>query len=318
MSNLTPHLAEQYHRELPQRIRDYIKARGIDDDVIDRQLLGWNGRRITIPILNRDGELAFFKLAKDPYDPTPGPKIIASHGAYLELYGWDVLLQRPPQIIVCEGEFDRLVLEANGFRAVTSTGGASGFKPEWTKEFASIPWVYICFDRDDAGRRGALQAARFIPHAKLVELPNDVGKGGDVTDFFVRLGWKREAFVRLLEQAMPQPGPLASEEATYRPRPSLINTPQRERIERIKQSLPIEKVIGEYATLRPVGKILVGRCPLHDDHTPSLAVYPATGTFRCYGCGKRGDVISFIQEAEQMTFGQALDALDRAHPQHGA
>jgi DNA primase len=313
MNTPSLHLAEQYHQALPQRVRDYIKDRGIDDDVIDRRLLGWNGRRITLPIFNRDGEFAFFKLAKDPYDLTPGPKIMASHGGYLELYGWDAVLQQPPQIIMCEGEFDRLVLEAHGFDAVTSTGGASGFKPEWAKEFESIPQVYVCFDRDDAGRRGALQAARFILHAKLVELPEDVGTGGDITDFFVRLGRKREAFLRLLEQAMPPPERSAAESA-YQPRTANTDTLLRARIERIKQSLPIEKVISEYGPLRPSGKNLMGLCPLHDDHNPSLTVYPATGTFRCYGCGKHGDVISFIQEAEQMSFSQALDTLERAHP----
>jgi DNA primase len=307
-------LAEQYHQALPQRIRDYLKDRGIDDDVIDRHLLGWNGSRITIPIFNRDGELAFFKLAKDPYDLMPGPKIMASKGAYLELYGWDVVLKRPPQIIMCEGEFDRLVLAAQGFDAVTSTGGASGFKPEWGEAFASIPQVYICFDRDAAGRRGALQAARFIPHAKLVELPNDVGTGGDVTDLFVRLGWKREAFLRLLEQATPPPDSPPPVEPAYQPRNSKTDGLLGVRIERLKQSLPIEKVISEYVPLRLSGNKLVGLCPLHDDHNPSLTVYPVTGTFRCYGCGKHGDVINFIQEAEQMSFSQALDTLERAHP----
>jgi DNA primase len=314
MDALSLHPAERYHRALPQRLRDYLKDRGLDDDVIDRHLLGWNGRRITIPIFNRDGRLAFFKLAKDPYDPTPGPKIMASHGAYLELYGWDVLLQQPAQIIMCEGEFDRLVLEAQGFDAVTSTGGASGFKPAWGEAFASIPQVYLCYDRDDAGQRGALQAARFITHAKLVELPNDVGTGGDVSDFFVRLGWKREAFLRLLEQATPPPVPPQFVEAAYQSRTSNTDGLLGARIERIKQSLPIEKVISEYAPLRPSGNKLVGLCPLHDDHNPSLTVYPATGTFRCYGCGKYGDVIDFIQEAEQMSFSQALDTLERAHP----
>src|SRR5262249_7271193 len=151
-------------------------------------LLGWNGWRITIPIFNRDGKAAFFKLAKDPDDLLPGPKMIATKGARAELYGWEQVLAGPPRIIICEGEFDRLVWEANGFYAVTSTAGVGTFKAEWANEFAAIREVYICFDRDAAGKKGALRLAQMIPQAMVVELPEEVGEGGDVTDFFVRLG----------------------------------------------------------------------------------------------------------------------------------
>ena len=123
-------LAEKYNKALPDEVREYLHERGLDDDVIESHLLGWNGHRITIPIFNREGEVVFFKLAKTPQDTLPGPKIMASPGASAELYGWDVLKKHPSQVIICEGEFDRLVLETNGFQAVTSTGGAGSFRPE--------------------------------------------------------------------------------------------------------------------------------------------------------------------------------------------
>ena len=131
--------------------------------------------------------------------------MIAWPKGHLELYGRENLKDEPAQIIICEGEFDRLVLEANGFKAVTSTGGAKSFKKEWAKEFENIPDVYVCFDNDEPGKQGALRVARFIPHAKLVELPQEVGDGGDVTDFFVRLGRGREDFLKLLNEAKPAP-----------------------------------------------------------------------------------------------------------------
>src|SRR2546427_9006252 len=75
-------LAQEYHRHLPQRIRNYLhEARGISDPVIGRHLLGWNGSRITIPIFDRHGRLAFFKLAKDPEHKTDSPKMLATPGA---------------------------------------------------------------------------------------------------------------------------------------------------------------------------------------------------------------------------------------------
>lgn len=70
--------AQEYHAGLPARIRQYLNARGISDLLVDFHLIGWNGSRITIPIEDRDRELAFFKLAKDPDDQGPSPKILAT------------------------------------------------------------------------------------------------------------------------------------------------------------------------------------------------------------------------------------------------
>src|SRR5437879_6522235 len=175
-------LAQEYHRHLPQRIRNYLhEARGISDPVIGRHLLGWNGSRITIPIFDRHGRLAFFKLAKDPEHKTDSPKMLATPGAHAELYGWERVLSKPEQIIICEGEFDRLVLESRGFAAVTSTGGAATFRAEWAELLRGIPSIYMCFDSDAAGRTGAERVAQLIPRARIVRLPEDVGEGGDVT-----------------------------------------------------------------------------------------------------------------------------------------
>jgi hypothetical protein len=199
------HRAIQYHEALPGRIREYLNSRGIPDDTINSYLLGWNGWRITIPIYNRDGEVVLFKLAKDPQDTSPTPKMLVSRGATVELYGWEHLVRRPSRIIVCEGEFDRLVLEARGFAAVTSTAGAGAFRPQWAQGLEAIEEVYVCFDRDQAGRNGAMLVGLMVPHAKFVELPSEVGKGGDVTDFFVRLGRSNDEFLGLLQAATDTP-----------------------------------------------------------------------------------------------------------------
>src|SRR5207247_3928313 len=94
-------LAAKYHKALPGRRRRYLHGRGIPDLVIDFHLLGWHEGRITIPIFNRMGELAFFKLARDPEAPALAPKMLASPGAYAELYGWDQVHRKPKNIIIC-------------------------------------------------------------------------------------------------------------------------------------------------------------------------------------------------------------------------
>ncbi len=164
--------AKLYHRMLPPDIRQYLNGRGIPDTIIDRQLLGWNGKSITIPVFGHDGhEVLTFRLAKSPKDTSDSPKILSEPGTWAELYGWETLAREPHRVVICEGEFDRLVLEANGIPAVTSTAGAHVFLPHWAKHFERIPRVYICFDRDPAGHDGMEKVRRILPQATIVELP---------------------------------------------------------------------------------------------------------------------------------------------------
>src|SRR2546426_4112012 len=181
--------AHQYHRNLPAHVRDYLRqVRGISAEVMDLHLLGWNGNRITIPIFDRAGQLAFFKQAKGPNARTAGPKMLATPGAHAELYGWERVLANPAQIIICEGEFDRLVLESRGFAAVTSTGGALTFRPTWTEAFREIPRVYICFDNDGPGMAGGERRGRGVWPAPTCPAPGGGGEGGGAEGFFLRLG----------------------------------------------------------------------------------------------------------------------------------
>jgi DNA primase len=300
--------ALEYHRNLPERIRDYLRReRGIADEVIDLHCLGWNGQRIAIPITNRDGQVVVFKFAKDPADATDSPKMLATPGARAELYGWERVLAKPTQIIICEGEFDRLVLESQGFGAVTSTGGALTFRSEWGAYFDPIPSIYMCFDNDDAGREGAQRVADVIPRAQIVRLPEEVGDGGDVTDFFVRLGRGRDEFARLLDAAQPLPLRLPTVSQPSPPGPTLPGSGSDAKV--LKSRIPIENLISRFVPLRPSGQRLVARCPFHEDGTPSFVVYPGTQSFYCFGCRAHGDVIAFLMRVEHLSFREALDVL---------
>ena len=299
-----------FHRRLPTRIRTYLmEARGLSDEVIDRYLLGWNGVRITIPVMNRDGEIIFFRLARDP-DDTVGPKMMATPGSRVTLYGQEIFQHQPERIIICEGEYDRLVLLTHGFHAVTSTGGAGAFHEEWARFFFGIPDVYICFDRDEPGKEGAERVARFIPHARIVTLPAEVGEKGDLTDYFVRLGHSAADFEALLKKAEP-----LSEERIERslpPKPWPALSPRGyKRVQGAKQFVGIAEVVGHYVKLQPSGRFLVGRCPFHDDRRPSLAVFPLTNTYHCFACGAHGDQISFLKAKEGLGFFAALDKLEK-------
>lgn len=68
----------------------------------------------------------------------------------------------------------------------------------------------------------------------------------------------------------------------------------------------IEEVVGDFVALKKRGSNLLGLCPFHNERTPSFTVSPAKGFFKCFGCGKAGDSVTFIMEHEHLTFPEAL------------
>ncbi len=80
-------------------------------------------------------------------------------------------------------------------------------------------------------------------------------------------------------------------------------------IQEIKERLPIEEVVSRYVKLEKSGINLKGLCPFHNEKSPSFFVAPHRGSFMCFGCGKKGDIFTFIQEIESLEFFDALKQL---------
>ena len=80
-------------------------------------------------------------------------------------------------------------------------------------------------------------------------------------------------------------------------------------VQEIKDKLPIEALVGEYVTLKNAGIHFKALCPFHSEKTPSFIVTPERGTFHCFGCGKHGDIFTFLQEIEGVEFKEALKRL---------
>jgi DNA primase len=82
-------------------------------------------------------------------------------------------------------------------------------------------------------------------------------------------------------------------------------------VKQVKEANDIVDVVGSYVALRPAGPTFKGLCPFHEDHRPSFDVDPRRQRYRCWSCGKHGDVFSFIEEHDRVGFTEALEALAR-------
>jgi len=75
----------------------------------------------------------------------------------------------------------------------------------------------------------------------------------------------------------------------------------------VKQQADIVRIIGEYVKLRKAGaQNYSGLCPFHGEKTPSFSVHATRQYFHCFGCGLSGDVFSFVQKIENITFPEAV------------
>ncbi len=80
-------------------------------------------------------------------------------------------------------------------------------------------------------------------------------------------------------------------------------------IERLRSTVSIVDVVGQFVALRKSGRNWVGLCPFHAERTPSFNVREETGRYKCFGCDKSGDVFTFVQEHEHVDFVGAVEYL---------
>lgn len=80
-------------------------------------------------------------------------------------------------------------------------------------------------------------------------------------------------------------------------------------IEEVRAAADIVEIVGARVRLRRVGSRFVGRCPFHEERTPSFSVSPDRKTYYCFGCQRGGDVFTFLRETEGLDFAEAVEAL---------
>lgn len=166
---------------LPPDALEYLHSRGLTDETIKQFKLGYvkyggkNG--IAIPVGNYHKIKLYTSKEKGrDWRTHPAKSKPALFGS---TDGQDVLL--------CAGEWDCMLLAQNGFDAVSGTCGEGSFLDIWVDAFKGKS-VTICYDLDTPGEQGANRAAvklaKVAKVIKIITLPPELGKGGDITDFF--------------------------------------------------------------------------------------------------------------------------------------
>ena len=77
-------------------------------------------------------------------------------------------------------------------------------------------------------------------------------------------------------------------------------------VDRIYATANIVDIIGDYVTLKKKGVNYQACCPFHNEKTPSFVVSPSKGVYKCFGCGKGGNAVTFVMEHESVSYPEAL------------
>jgi hypothetical protein len=186
-----------------QHLRTMRERRGLTKATIEKFQIGWDGERFTIPVRDANGELLnvrrYNPSAKQAKDKM---KSWAVGTGSRQLFCSDILAESDT-VIITEGEMDCLIGRQEGLPTLSHTAGAAAWDNRWNEEFEH-KIVYIVYDCDDAGRRGARKVAHalelFAKEVHIIDLPLK-GKGDDLTNYFVDQGYTATDFYTLMATA---------------------------------------------------------------------------------------------------------------------
>lgn len=154
---ITDKEVEKYHKNIPKEIREYLNNRWLIDDIIKtKQLWYWSfywSNWIVIPIRDKNKNIVSLKLRRDPLGIDWNKYAFYPGWTSAILYGSENLINNDDYIVICEGEFDQMILEKEWILAVTSTGWAGTFKEDWIVQLEWPQKIYVCYDNDLAGAK---------------------------------------------------------------------------------------------------------------------------------------------------------------------
>lgn len=214
---IDPSLPAKYHKALKELNKENIihsimsSKRGLTKATLERFMIGWDGERVTIPVYDEFNELVNIRRYQwnsfeDSYKMINYKDEFENSYGETRLYGIEHLYDKDvTTVIICEGEFDRIMLEQNGYKAITSTSGANSveaIKNEWVNLIRQKKNVILCYDNDKAGN-DAIDMWISILHGADIKLqkvkwPDKYPEKGDVTDFFTEFKGTPDLFNKLI------------------------------------------------------------------------------------------------------------------------
>lgn len=180
-------------------LSDHLKSRGFTQEEVESTSLVVGRREflqgtMTIPYVT-SGHVT---LIRGRALSGGSQKYLTPPGQKGKLFNSDATFTAENELIVTEGEIDCMVLEQHGFPAV-GVSGAQGWQDSWASYFSEVRRVFVVFDNDDPGRRGAQKVVNSIgPKARIVTMPEEVGKKNDPSEWFA-CGHTPEEFRLLLK-----------------------------------------------------------------------------------------------------------------------
>ena len=330
---------------------DWLKKRGITQKVIDAFSVSVAdnpalrlSNAITIPIRHIDGEFSFNKYRRNPLEGDVKPKYLYDRGGKVTLYGADKLVADyptysgetlaakdgftiktepiTPRVVITEGELDTLVCWSLNIPAVSSTGGAMSFQEEWVELLKNYE-VYICFDNDEAGYKGAIKVLEYLPEAKVVIVPHDLGTK-DISDFVGKGGdfhalLNNAYSIEDIDDAKEQEEKLSADwrvdsakffqmyiEHHKVAAPSALpsDTTGKANLPKGGDAMLERAKAVDCRTLLPfkgAGKHPKTACLWHNDSDPSLTYYPRENNTYCFPCGKYADSIDIYMKLNNLS-----------------
>lgn len=188
----------------PEALEYVTKTRGISKEAVEHFRLGLDVdeagvRWLTIPHYERGKLLNVKSRRLPPIPPDAKNRFKRVTGCRSILFNSDFLEENPEEAFVTEGEFDAISLWDQGIKNVVSgTTGAGSFEASWIDALGKVKKIFICYDPDEVGQRGARELARRLGYERAFNVLMPYGH--DVNDFFVA-GFEVRDFRNLLLDA---------------------------------------------------------------------------------------------------------------------
>ena len=195
---------ELQHKQLlsNEEMIDKLHQLKITDSVINELSLGCITNFLATPVF-KNGQLV--NIARYNINKIPGySKVLYNKSANSgDIIPFDIWKNDNRMTIICEGEKDMLVARSHGLNAITLTGGSQSILQKDYLEYFKNRIVYICYDNDDAGRRGSKviykELKEYAKEVHIIDISSVCSENKeDVSDFFIKYDKNYEDFIDLL------------------------------------------------------------------------------------------------------------------------